>query len=89
MMESIHGITGNLAEHTHFFYILTDLICLVCSWELSNGIKNDVTGQILRQGEADESIAVRGTFSHIGPDGRTYIVEYVADDNGYQTRAHQ
>lgn len=58
------------------------------SLELSNGIKNDVTGQIVRQGDEDESIAVRGTYSHLGPNGKIYIVEYVADDNGFQTRVH-
>lgn len=56
------------------------------SLELSNGIKNDATGQIVRQGEEDESIAVRGTYSHLGSNGKLYIVDYVADENGFQTR---
>lgn len=54
--------------------------------KLSNGISNDVAGQIVNQGEENESIAVRGTYSHIGPDGITYTVEYIADDNGFYSR---
>lgn len=56
------------------------------SLKLSNGIENEVTGQIVHQGEENESIAVHGVYSHIGPDGVNYTVEYVADANGFQAR---
>lgn len=58
----------------------------VFSLELTNGVSQEATGQIVRQGEEDESIAVRGSYSHVGPDGVTYTVEYIADDNGYFSR---
>lgn len=27
---------------------------------------------------------VQGSYSHVGPDGKTYTVNYVADKNGYR-----
>lgn len=27
---------------------------------------------------------VQGSYSHVGPDGRTYTVHYIADKNGYR-----
>ncbi|KAJ3653982.1 hypothetical protein Zmor_013200 [Zophobas morio] len=54
------------------------------SYETSNGISSDEQGEVKNEGREDESIAVRGQFSFVGPDGVTYTVQYIADENGFQ-----
>ncbi|XP_063377519.1 flexible cuticle protein 12-like [Cydia fagiglandana] len=52
--------------------------------ETSNGIKQEEQGQLQNVGTENEAIQVRGQFSYLGPDGVTYTVTYVADENGFQ-----
>ena len=54
------------------------------SYETSNGIAADETGEVRNVGAEDEYIAVQGSFKYLGPDGVTYTVTYVADENGFQ-----
>ncbi|XP_049792968.1 endocuticle structural glycoprotein SgAbd-5-like [Schistocerca nitens] len=56
------------------------------SWgyRTSNGISQQEQGTIENQGSEDEAIAVRGSYSFIGADGKTYTITYVADRNGFQ-----
>ncbi|XP_019876738.1 flexible cuticle protein 12-like [Aethina tumida] len=54
------------------------------AYETSNGISAQEQGQLINAGTENESIAVRGSYRYIGPDGVTYEVTYVADDNGFQ-----
>lgn len=54
------------------------------SYETSNGISSEESGEVKNEGREDESIAVRGQFSFVGPDGVTYTVQYIADENGFQ-----
>ncbi|XP_061377546.1 flexible cuticle protein 12-like [Danaus plexippus] len=50
----------------------------------SNGILSEEDGQLVDVGSEDEGISVRGQFSYVGPDGVNYLVEYVADKNGFR-----
>ncbi|XP_017783145.1 PREDICTED: flexible cuticle protein 12-like [Nicrophorus vespilloides] len=54
------------------------------AYETSNGIAANEQGQITNAGSENEAIAVRGEFKYVGPDGVTYIVTYIADENGFQ-----
>ncbi|EAA07635.3 AGAP002612-PA [Anopheles gambiae str. PEST] len=38
------------------------------------------------EGKDVQFVAVQGHYSYVGDDGRTYWVEYVADENGYRSR---
>lgn len=57
--------------------------CIFFSVETSDGQFKQEQGQVVNPGRQDESIAVRGQFSYIGPDGVTYAVAYLADDSGF------
>ncbi|KAM3962334.1 endocuticle structural glycoprotein SgAbd-5-like [Aphomia sociella] len=59
------------------------------AWELSDGSKHEEQGQLKNQGTEDESIAVQGQYSWVGPDGVLYTVSYIADENGFQPRIEQ
>ncbi|CAG9559488.1 unnamed protein product [Danaus chrysippus] len=50
----------------------------------SNGIAAEEDAQLADVGSEDEGIAVRGSFSYVAPDGVSYLVEYVADKNGFR-----
>ncbi|KAL3283223.1 hypothetical protein HHI36_006371 [Cryptolaemus montrouzieri] len=54
------------------------------AYETSNGISQQEQGQLQNPGTENESISVRGQYSYVGIDGRTYTVIYVADENGFQ-----
>ncbi|XP_019876741.1 flexible cuticle protein 12-like [Aethina tumida] len=54
------------------------------AYETSNGIAAQEQGQLNNAGTDNEAIAVRGSFKFVGPDGVTYEVTYVADENGFQ-----
>lgn len=49
----------------------------------SNNIQADEAGE-LRQGPEGAFLAKRGSYSFTAPDGQTYTVTYVADENGYR-----
>ncbi|XP_019872726.1 flexible cuticle protein 12-like [Aethina tumida] len=53
-------------------------------YETSNGISADETGELINAGSENEAVAVRGSFQYVGPDGVTYKVTYIADENGFQ-----
>ncbi|CAB3222788.1 unnamed protein product [Arctia plantaginis] len=52
--------------------------------ETSNGIAQQEEGQLRNAGTENEIYAVRGQFSYTGPDGVVYLINYIADENGFQ-----
>ncbi|KAJ8732075.1 hypothetical protein PYW08_014805 [Mythimna loreyi] len=58
-------------------------------FEQTDGQTQDQEGVLINEGREDESIAVTGSFSWVGPDGVLYRVTYKADDNGYQPEIEQ
>lgn len=65
------------------------MIIYFSSFEQTDGTAQEQQGELRNEGREDESIAVRGSFSWVGPDGVLYRVNYVADDNGYQPEIEQ
>ena len=61
---------------------------LSCSYETQNGIRAEENGQ-LRQAQAkslEDAIIAQGSYSYTAPDGQSFQVQYVADENGYQPK---
>ncbi|GJQ70337.1 hypothetical protein Trydic_g22771 [Trypoxylus dichotomus] len=54
------------------------------AYETSNRISAQEQGQLQNVGTDHEALAVRGQYSYVGPDGVTYTVVYIADENGFQ-----
>uniref|UniRef100_A0A182J2D9 Uncharacterized protein n=1 Tax=Anopheles atroparvus TaxID=41427 RepID=A0A182J2D9_ANOAO len=59
-------------------------------YELSDEQRRKEEGTIRfskdEEGKDVQFVAVQGRYSFVSDDGRTYWVEYVADENGYRTR---
>ncbi|XP_050307416.1 pupal cuticle protein 20-like isoform X2 [Anthonomus grandis grandis] len=53
------------------------------SYETSNGIKADETGELKNAGSDDEAQSAVGSFSYTAPDGTEIKIEYTADENGF------
>ncbi|CAH1104496.1 unnamed protein product [Psylliodes chrysocephalus] len=53
------------------------------SFETSNGISQQETGQLANQGSENEIMKVTGSYKFTW-EGVTYTVTYVADENGFQ-----
>ncbi|CAG4937516.1 unnamed protein product [Colias eurytheme] len=57
--------------------------------EQSDGTKKEEQGELKNAGKDDEAISVRGSYAWVGPDGVTYVVTYLADENGFQPSIEQ
>lgn len=55
-----------------------------CSYEISDGTSAQQEGELKNAGTENEALSVRGSFSWVAPDGQTYTVNYIADENGFQ-----
>lgn len=55
---------------------------------MSNGISQDEQGTLTQLVDADnkpvQAITVKGSYSYVGPDGQKVVLDYVADQNGFQ-----
>lgn len=57
----------------------------VCfSYETSDGQKREESSHFVELIDQQPILVVTGSSSYIGPDGVTYKVYYVADENGYR-----
>ncbi|XP_031632822.1 larval cuticle protein 65Ag1-like [Contarinia nasturtii] len=51
-------------------------------YETSNGIKAEEQGQLKTIG-SEQAIVTQGSYSWVAPDGQTYTLKFVADENGF------
>lgn len=54
------------------------------SFKTSDGTAAEASGHVENVGSEHESLAVKGSFSFVADDGKTYTVNYIADENGFQ-----
>ena len=59
------------------------------SFEASDGTKAEQEGHTVPpMSDSTDSIQViQGSYSYVGPDGKTYSLTYIADQNGFQPKA--
>lgn len=53
-------------------------------YETSDGISRSEEAEIKNAGTENETLVVRGTISWVAPDGQTYTITFIADENGFQ-----
>ncbi|CAH1372967.1 hypothetical protein MTP99_014426 [Tenebrio molitor] len=53
-------------------------------YETENRISQQEAGQLKNAGTDQEANVVQGTYSYTAPDGVTYTVNYIADENGFR-----
>lgn len=58
-------------------------------YEQTDGTKQEQQGELVNVGLENEHLVVKGRFTFIGDDGITYVVTYIADENGYQPEIEQ
>ncbi|KAJ8732079.1 hypothetical protein PYW08_014809 [Mythimna loreyi] len=58
-------------------------------FEQSDGQRHQANGELKNAGAEDAFVAVKGSYSWIGPDGVNYTVNYIADENGFQPTIEQ
>ncbi|EDV95671.1 larval cuticle protein 65Ag1 [Drosophila grimshawi] len=56
----------------------------IFSLETSDGTKKEEEGHLKNAGSENEAISVKGSYSFVADDGQTYVVNYTADENGFQ-----
>ncbi|XP_013110242.2 endocuticle structural protein SgAbd-6 [Stomoxys calcitrans] len=54
------------------------------SYSLTDGTSRSEQGTVVNAGTDNESLSVKGSVSWVAPDGQTYTVNFVADENGFQ-----
>uniref|UniRef100_A0A336LX70 CSON006907 protein n=1 Tax=Culicoides sonorensis TaxID=179676 RepID=A0A336LX70_CULSO len=54
------------------------------AYETSDGQTREEEAQLNNVGQENEAISVRGSYSFVAPDGQTYTINFVADENGFQ-----
>lgn len=62
------------------------ILILICyfSYETSNGIRAEEQGFLKNPGTNVEAQVMQGSYSYVGPDGVTYTIRYIADENGFR-----
>lgn len=54
------------------------------SYETSDGVTRQEQAEVKNAGTDQEALSVRGSVSWVAPDGQTYTLHYIADENGFQ-----
>ena len=66
--------------------VLDNLDAWNYAFEADNGIKQEAVGEMKVVGDS-EVMVMRGSYEYIGADGVLYVVDWVADENGFRASA--
>ncbi|XP_017493737.1 PREDICTED: larval cuticle protein 1-like [Rhagoletis zephyria] len=85
-MSSARFEHHNIAAAAHIPIVRQDFITDASGnynfgFETANGIQRDETGDTHKRPHS--ALNVQGSYSYTGDDGRTYTVNYKADENGF------
>ena len=72
--EEIEKCLDGGLEPTYYFSIF------IYSFETEDGMKRSEAGKHME----DDGMVQTGSWEYVGPDGRIYKVEYIADKNGFR-----
>lgn len=63
--------------------------CFSClnSYETSDGTSRQEQADVRNEGEENQVLEVRGSYSWTAPNGEVFTVNYVADENGFRPEA--
>ncbi|KAJ9574172.1 hypothetical protein L9F63_008428 [Diploptera punctata] len=53
------------------------------SYESADGTKVQQSGQLKTLAEGEDGESIQGSYSYVAPDGNTYSINYLADENGF------
>ncbi|CAG7828296.1 unnamed protein product [Allacma fusca] len=56
------------------------------TYETSDGSKAEQEGHTNPPGSDNPGEVIQGSYSYVGPDGKTYSISYIADQNGFQPK---
>ncbi|CAG9800233.1 unnamed protein product [Chironomus riparius] len=54
------------------------------AYETSDGTSRQETAELKNVGTENEALVVRGTIRWVAPDGQEFVLNYIADENGFQ-----
>lgn len=60
------------------------MLCLFDRYETSDGQTRDETGTFKDDGDSGKILQVVGSYTYNGDEGKRYVVNYTANENGYK-----
>ncbi|XP_040581955.1 uncharacterized protein [Lepeophtheirus salmonis] len=73
VLNEVNKAPGTLGDNSNFEN----------SFEATNGIRQESSGQTVQIGKEDV-VVMRGSYKYVGTDGQTYVVDWIADENGFK-----
>lgn len=52
-------------------------------YENSDGTSRQETAELKNAGDKDELLSIKGSYSWVDAEGKKYVVNYIADENGF------
>lgn len=63
---------------------LINTVQFLTRYETSDGISRSEEAELKNAGTENETLVIKGTISWVAPDGQTYTINFIADENGFQ-----
>ncbi len=84
--DDVQPASPSILRSVYSFPTAADPHSFVYSFETDNGIRQAAAGEMRKVGEADV-VVMRGSYEYVGEGGRTYTVEWYADETGFHPKA--